>query len=143
MRFILCIDDDPIRYRNLQELLLSDSATEDIRLLLTCRLDDVIEYLRGHYTLFGVCLDHDMPGRNGQYYAGILRDRNFPVAITSLNPDGAKAIKYLLDGYCTENILSPCSSLENRGWEIDVVNFFQENWDVRTRVRASKEGSHV
>lgn len=122
MRIILCIDDEPVRFRKLNALLASNQATADIRCVFSCRLEDVIEYLSGPYNIYGVCLDHDMPKQKGTFFAGILREKNYPVAIVSLNPDGAKAISYLLKEYETPHEEIPCT---DAAFEARVLSFFK------------------
>jgi CheY-like chemotaxis protein len=116
-KILLCIDDQPIRYKRLRKL----TSDYGVIVVTTCRLEDVNEYLRGPDQIVGVCLDHDMPFQSGAYFAEILREKNYPVAITSMNPDGAAIIKNILDEYETPNKLLPCS--RRGGWEYQVFAF--------------------
>jgi hypothetical protein len=87
----------------------------------TCRLEDVQGYLRGPDVIVGVCLDHDMPFQDGVYFATMLREKSYPVAITSMNPDGAENIQRILNEYETRNRYTPCTG---RDWEADALAFF-------------------
>lgn len=116
---VLCIDDEPIRYRKLRKMV----AETPMVLVTTCRHEDVNEYLQGPHQIVGVCLDHDMPQVSGAYFAGILREKNIPIVITSLNPEGARHIKFLLDEYETPNMILPCTT---EGWEDRAVKFWYD-----------------
>ena len=118
-QIILCIDDQPIRYRKLRKMV----QKYDYVVVTTCRLEDVQEYLRGSDTIVGVCLDHDMPFQDGVYFAELLREKGYPIAVTSMNPDGAKVIGHILDEYETPNLILPCSV---SGWENKAINFWSE-----------------
>lgn len=117
-KIVLCIDDEPIRYRELRNLLAKDG----IVVVTTCRLEDFFQYMDSPYEIVGVCLDHDMPFQSGMYFAGVLRQHNYPVVITSLNNNGAKNISYHLDEYETPNIILPCTK---EAWEHEAILFWE------------------
>jgi len=113
---ILCIDDEPIRYRELRKM----AHDRDIVVVTTCRWSDFNEYIKGPDTILGVCLDHDMPTR-GTAFAAELREYNYPVAITSLNPTGAETMKGMLDEFETPVMLLPCTTVD---WETEAFYFW-------------------
>lgn len=118
---ILCIDDMPIRYHRLADV----AKDHDVMVLVTCRLEDVNFYLsqKDLYQIIGICLDHDMPNLNGDYYAkNIFSEKNIPVVISSHNPDGALKIEEYLNDYETPNILLP--SEDSESWAKFAMAFF-------------------
>ena len=117
---ILCIDDQPIRYRELSRA----AAQAGIVVVTTCRLEDVEEYLQGPHCILGVCLDHDMPFQDGKFFAKKLGEYNYPVAVTSLNPDGAEEIVQILDEYETPYEAIPATDTE---FAAKIVKFFVGN----------------
>lgn len=122
MRVVLCIDDEPIRYRNLAKQL-----PNDIVLITTHSLQDVKFYLElpQLYQIVGICLDCDMPnGPQGFYYAShILNEKNIPVVIASQNSSEALKCHEILDEYATPNILLPV--MDDEGWIKMVIDFFK------------------
>ncbi len=106
--FILCIDDEPIRYRELSKIFSDDNH----HFLFTCRFEDVQEYLilYGH-KIAAVLLDHDMPGHGGVFFAHILKEKNFPVICVSTNPSGAANIAAILTDYEVPCTLLPVGSM--------------------------------
>jgi len=86
----------------------------------TCRREDFDHYLEGPFRIIGICLDHDMPFYSGRVFAKILREKNIPIAITSLNIMGAGRISDILDEYETPNIELPCTSDH---WELEAAIF--------------------
>jgi len=117
---ILCIDDEPIRYRKLRRLTFDHGMV----VVTTCRLEDVEEYFRSQDEIVGICLDHDMPTRTGEDFAYILREKNFPVVVTSMNETGARKICSVLSEYETPNIYLPCYQ---PNWENEALAFWKNN----------------
>jgi DNA-binding response OmpR family regulator len=106
-KIILCIDDSPERYGNLAKFV----SHRGITVIVTCRMEEVIFYTDSDcsdcYEIIGVCLDHDMPFQDGMYFAiNHLREKSWPVAITSMNPSGAENMFQELSSYET-----PCTKI--------------------------------
>lgn len=119
MDIILCIDDMPIRYRRLRRLC------KNTVIVTTCRMEDVIEYLRGSNQIYGVALDHDMPFQDGLWFANnYFRELNIPVVVTSLNSLGARDIMLCLQAYETPCLELPCDA---SGWETQALKFFRKH----------------
>ena len=116
-KILLCIDDQPIRYKKLRKM----THSLNIVTVTTCRMEDVIEYLRGPDKIVGVCLDHDMPFQDGAWYSRLLREKSHPVVITSMNSQGAANMQVILDEYETRNIYLPCTQHD---WETNALIFF-------------------
>lgn len=117
---ILCIDDMPMRYLELAQLLQNEYG---ITTVVTCRMEEVKFYLE-IYKVIGVCLDHDMPFQNGLCFAEtFLAERNIPVLITSQNPGGSAHIKYTLDEYEVRNLTLPY--LHDGQWLQQALRFFE------------------
>ena len=128
MRLLLCIDDDPYRYRDLAPLLKAAGV-----FLVVHHDPEMVALVLGTYRdeLVGVCLDHDMPTLTGVEMAKLyLIDKSLPVAITSANPVGAQAIAALLAEYQVPHKLLSASvktSVQQacpNGWEQAVMEFF-------------------
>jgi CheY-like chemotaxis protein len=121
MKFILCIDDDPIRYRGLRQ----EIAARGLPLLVvhTCRQEDVVQYLdKLAGELVGVCLDHDMPFQDGQWFVRqYLQERNHPVVVVSHNTPMADSMAALLQDYEVPVIKVRAGS---PGFENLVLTFF-------------------
>lgn len=103
---ILCIDDQPIRYKRLNP--------PGAVIVVTCRLEDVNFYIDRHKAsidkIKGVMLDHDMPFLSGQVFARIIREEiHVPVALTSNNASGRKAMRDILEEYEVPVIDADCS----------------------------------
>lgn len=117
---ILCIDDEPIRYRALRQ----EAHKHGLVVVTTCRLPDVQEYLQGPDYIYGVCLDHDMPYVSGRYFAGILKEHNYPIVVTSLNPDGVRNICNDLEEYWVSHVAIPATDPDLAA---KALAFFQKN----------------
>lgn len=116
---ILCIDDDPKRY----EWIIKTNS--DWTILVTCRLEEVEFYLHFYKNrIWGVCLDHDMPGPNGQYFAQhVLNEYSFPVVIVSNNIPGANKICEILDEWAVPYTRIPASA--GIRWGTEVLGYFR------------------
>lgn len=122
MRYILCIDDEPSRYDR-----LARSVPNDVVVLVTCRLEEVKFYLYTYRAdIIGVCLDHDMPFADGQYFAShVLNELSIPVAVVSQNPMGAAKIIDILEEWATPTRALPAAHREE--WVRDIKTFFRLN----------------
>lgn len=115
---ILCIDDQPIRYRTLQRSTFYPVVT-------TCRMEDFQEILLSPNEIHGICLDHDMPFQDGMWFATVLSAYNHRVVITSMNPQGAQTISNHFKEYETPHLILPCST---KGWETRALKFFNRKF---------------
>lgn len=120
---ILCIDDEPDRYRTLFEH--AHLRGIDVAIL---RDRDAIELFLSRplpgSRLVGVCLDHDL-GAGKPTGLDIARaclvERSVPVAITSCNEPGAANIAGLLESYAVPCVVTPC---HRDGWEARALRLF-------------------
>jgi hypothetical protein len=121
MRRILCFDDDITRYARFYKLALA----QGILLQVTCDPDYVMLVLStksDSSPLIGICQDHDMPGVDTlKIVESHICPYNYPVAIVSSNPVGAKNIQDLLGAYCVRNKYIP--TMRDK-WEDQVLSFF-------------------
>ena len=116
-KIILCIDDMPIRYRDIR----CDWAV----LVTTCRMEDYIFQVQRHTAgliqIVGVMLDHDMPFQDGVWFAGKIReDLHVPVALTSNNRNGRDHMFALLEEYEVPVIHCDCTW---NGWDVQAMDF--------------------
>lgn len=122
-RVILCIDDSPIRfgimYRMAAQRGVQLIVTEDpefISMVLLRPVDGV--------QIVGVCLDHDMPGRDASRIArDSLCEKSFPVAVVSSNRDGADKLSQLLTEFAVPNEKIP-AGIGGVDWVERVFEFF-------------------
>lgn len=112
---VLCIDDEPDRYRRLVPLVGTVLVTD---------CPETFEFWLALYRprILGVCLDHDMRHKPGTWFARRLGEFSIPVAITSMNPIGADDIADILDECGVRRIMTP--ALLGGGWEQVAVRFF-------------------
>ena len=110
MKRILCIDDSPMRFR----VFYLKASKLGIQLLITDHPDTVrwvLDYPVLDAPLIGICLDHDMPGRDARKMAvELLGPWNIPVAIVSNNYDGARILGHILDEFAVPNRAFPAST---------------------------------
>lgn len=115
---ILCIDDVPVRYERLCKM------NQKQIFVVTCRQEEVRFYLSNYREqITGICLDHDMPFRDGEWFAELLTGYSIPVAITSQNPSGASKMQALLQEYEVPVTLLPV--LDSELWALNVLHFFR------------------
>lgn len=106
---ILAIDDEPIRYESLNDVIVS------------CRRQEVAFYLN-KYKFDLICLDFDMPFVDGEQLAReFLIERNIPVCIVTLNEYGRNKIKTLLDEYEVPNFICPAL----QGFHEDIERYLE------------------
>ena len=120
IKTILCIDDSPERYMKLSRI----ADKEGIFVAVTHNLESVNYYLDNGYNIIGICLDHDMPGQNGTYYAEHVLPDYIPVIITSFNPVGAQNISNILKkkDFKAWERMSPSGS----EWSERALDFFKK-----------------
>jgi hypothetical protein len=106
-QILLCIDDQPERFFSLRERI--SKIDSNIVVVITCRIDDFFWYLNGPDKIIGVCLDHDMPYRDGTFFAEQLGEYSYPVAIVSQNPSGTFMIQSILNEWSVSNRVTTCS----------------------------------
>lgn len=117
MKIVLAIDDSWSRYETLYQIL----AAQDIALIVTDN-PDYIEIVMTGPGVVGVCLDHDMPGRDPfRITQESLCPRSVPVVIVSTNYDGARRLNDLLTEYGVPAWRCPAGSLE---WAPRVRDYF-------------------
>lgn len=116
MKALLCIDDDPVRY---DKLVLPPGWV----VLVTCRWEDYRFYRDRHldndlfpeFRIGGICLDHDMPFQNGQWFAHRVReDFHVPVFLVSMNTPGRAAMREILAEYEVPVLDTPVT---DKGWQ--------------------------
>lgn len=124
MKAILVIDDSPLRYQTFMRiaghmgiLLVITENPEYIEMFLDNKNIEGLE-------LIGICLDHDMPGRNAVKIAEeLLGEFNLPVAIVSNNTLGAAKLENVLTQFAV-----PCAQIPawaaGREWVGNVLEFF-------------------
>jgi hypothetical protein len=116
---ILCIDDQPVRYHSFRDSILK--INPNIFTVVTCRPDEFFWYITGPYKILGICLDHDMPYKEGTFFAEQLGEFNYPVAIVSQNPSGVVMIQAILDEWGVPNKITNCAW---KNWESLAIDFF-------------------
>lgn len=117
---ILCIDDEPDRYRRLAAL-----ADEAGLFVAHAESRQQIEtYLATQRArIVGICLDHDMCGLTGLEVAErILCEFSIPVVVTSANGVGATNIEATLSDYEVPVRKMPVT---REGWEDEAVRWFR------------------
>lgn len=123
MRRILCIDDSPIRFR----VFYMMAAKSGIQLIITedpLLVRFVLDYPVQDSPLIGICLDHDMPGRDAKKIATeLLGPLNIPVAIVSNNYDGARVLGHILDEFAVPNRAFPAST-GGPEWVASILEWF-------------------
>ena len=117
---ILAIDDSPARYARL-EALVEDVVVTQRPGLAWWMLDIQAEHM------LGVCLDYDMPGRNGMWYCRtvLVHHPHMPIFITSANPVGGDAMEFFL----RENGATVGRGFPIGDWHDDALAFFRAHWE--------------
>lgn len=92
-RLILCLDDKPEQYREIQREAFEDNFV----LIYGCRYCDVMEYLKGPHPILGVLLDFEMPFGTGVMYARHFVDKKFPIIITEVDAHGISRVVETLE----------------------------------------------
>ena len=119
---ILCIDDSYDRYEKFVQM----AAERGLVAVVGYGPAFIDFYLNNcRDSIVGICLDHDMPGYDGQLVArDHLRELSIPVVVTSSNPGGATAIKSILDEYAVPCVMmKPVNMLE---WQRRALDWFAE-----------------
>lgn len=113
MRILMAIDDDPLRYQHLADLLLRHDVV-----VAVVQNPDAADMLLNSGTVFAVMLDHDMPGWTGQHYAReVLAHRMVPVCVSSANHGGAKEIANILREFAVPHtIISVTETAADERW---------------------------
>lgn len=116
---VLAVDDQPERYRYLATRL----APHGIAVAVVCT-PEAAEILLDSSLVCCAFLDHDMPEWDGQHYARfIFGPRNCPVAISSANRAGSRAIAGILQEYgvphCTMSVLDAAPEERWIGFVLD------------------------
>ena len=119
-KIVLCIDDQPIRFCTLRQKL--NKIDPDIAVVVTCRIDDFFWYINSPDKILGVCLDHDMPYKEGPFFAEQLGEFNYPVAIVSQNPSGVATLEATLNYWGVKNKITNCAW---NNWEDLAIEFFE------------------
>jgi len=118
---ILCVDDSYSRYGRFSRL----AADQGMIAVVGCGRNFIEFYLDNvRDQIVGICLDHDMPGLNGEEVAReYMSAFNIPVVITSMNLDGAQRIHQVLTEAGVLSVrMRPLSS--DAGWEERALSWF-------------------
>jgi len=128
MRRILCIDDSVARFMMMYRV----AAKEGILLTITDNPELIRLILRvpiPECPLIGICLDHDMPGRNAVDIArDLLGPHSIPVAIVSNNHDGCVKLADVLNEFAVPNQRVPAGGVD---WEERVIDWFKSQEKIR------------
>jgi CheY-like chemotaxis protein len=124
MRHVLCIDDSVARYG----MMYRTASKEGILLTITDNPELIRMILRfpiPECPLIGICLDHDMPGRDAVEIArNLIGPHSIPVAIVSNNHDGCLRLAAVLEEYAVPNQRMPAGA-GGMGWEEWVLDWFK------------------
>lgn len=124
VQIILCIDDQPARFERMYrrcaahsiQVVVTDNP-EFIRMVLGCKDPAAI--------VVGICLDHDMPGRDAsQICHDLLSTVRTPIAVVSANTLGAQKLAHILSEYEATACKIPAGGMS---WESRVLGFFSEH----------------
>lgn len=123
---IIAIDDSFTRYVAMSKLAAKCGITviitenpEYIQMLL-----DITPKNR----VLGICMDHDMPGRNALTIArDLVGHKNYPVMIVSTNLPGAENIREILEEYAVPHVGKYPAGQPD--WEYKILNWFEDCWD--------------
>lgn len=125
MRIILAVDDMPTRYGT----FMRHCAQEDILLVVSDHPEYINMLLRNTPSgqILGICLDHDMPGRDAREIAReSLVNYSIPVAIVSTNPDGSRDLSEILTEYAVPNARL-LAGIGSSDWVERVIEYFEES----------------
>lgn len=114
---ILFVDDEPIRARNLMK------AGHDV---YVTHHPDAVELYLATKTFDLVCLDHDMPIRDGMFMVEeFFKQRNIPVVVHSTNGAAAARMVATLEEYAVPTLRH---DITTHGYEDAVVEFANDSY---------------
>lgn len=120
---ILCLDDQPARYKQFKEIIVQHNL--DLVAITLCRSQEFLQYLDDPLTVAAIYIKFEMPFGTGSMFAGMLKNRSIPIIITEPGKYEISKIKNALTEIKYDPSLIFLSSFQNSDWELQSLEFLE------------------